>query len=189
MNMDLLFTSTDYLLNMRPFHINLSSRKDEEITGNLSTRVVVQSLVLVSKKRFRQDFDLVVRHFAGHDLEGRNMHLLRRTLAYAQQTHNSINKEEFVETFDKVLGRRGKKMSLSFADELYNKGIEKGVDRGKAAIITHCLEERFGVLNKTTVARIKALATSQKLDKISLKLISCQTLREVNELLKKSAID
>ena len=179
---------------MRPFHINLSSRKDEEITGNLSTRVVVQSLILVSKKRFRQDFDLVVRHFAGHDLEDSNMYLLRRTLAYAQQTHNDINREEFVDTFDRVLGRRGKKMSLSFVDELYNKGIvegmakgmAKGIVEGKADLIIHCLELRFGALGKTSVARIKALANSQELDKIGPNLMMCQTLREVNALLKKS---
>jgi len=64
---------------------------------------------------------------------------------------------------------------LTTGERLFRKGIRKGVRKGQRALLKALLEERFGPLPATVLARLAA-ATGADLDRWARRILRAKTL-------------
>ena len=183
---------SEYIIDVRPFHINLSQLTHDQIRGNVMVRVVIESLILAARKCLRENFHLILSHFAEVKIKGKYAILLYNILTFAGQTSNYISKEDLAASFVKAFGKKGAKMSDCFLDDMLldertrgeARGEARGEIKGKAESIIISLKVKFGTITKALEKRIMSMTDPTAMDSFLATAMRCNSLKEVSSLLK-----
>jgi len=100
-----------------------------------------------------------------------------QVLHYIATVVGDVNFEHFRETLSEQVPELNH-AAMTIAEQLRQQGLEQGLQRGRAELLTKQAQLKFGALAPGVLARIEA-ATIEELDRYSERILSAETLDEL----------